>query len=183
MTVSFSRVATEDALIWPAALAVNEPRPTSIADQTWLIKYSGVGILDLNGNNSNDWRREILFFYPNVTSLLNFAIGKYHIPLPPPPPIGHATPQIDVDPGGGIASYAAISSAFEKSSGGADFGFAVDNWRPNAFWSGTDAFGHPVSNIFQGINFDIAVRNTNAVIHRVSFQITIIGKIAFIVQR
>ena len=28
MTVSFSRVATEDALIWPAALAVNEPRPT-----------------------------------------------------------------------------------------------------------------------------------------------------------
>ena len=65
----------------------------------------------------------------------------------------------------------------------ADFGVAVDRWRPNAFWSGTDAFGHPVSNIFQGINFDIAVRNTNAVIHRVSFQITIIGKIAFIVQR
>jgi hypothetical protein len=67
----------------------------------------------------------------------------------------------------GIASYAAISSAFEKSSGGADFGFAVDSWRPNAFWSGTDAYGHPVSNIFQGINFNAAI----------------IGKIAFIVQR
>jgi hypothetical protein len=76
MTVSFSRVATEDALIWPAALAVNEPRPTSIADQTWLIKYSGVGILDLNGNNSNDWRREILFFYPNVTVLTNRKVQE-----------------------------------------------------------------------------------------------------------
>ena len=62
--VSFSRVVTEDALIWPAALAVNEPRPTSIANQTWMIKYSGVGILDLKGNNTNDWRREILSLLP-----------------------------------------------------------------------------------------------------------------------
>ena len=38
-----------------------------------------------------------------------------------------------------------------------------------------------MSNIFTGIDVDVAIRNTAAIIHRVSYQITITGKIAFLV--
>lgn len=41
----------------------------------------------------------------------------------------------------------------------------------------------PVSNIFTGIDADVAVRNTNSTMHRVSYHITIIGKIAFLLTR
>jgi hypothetical protein len=175
--VGFSSFAGQNWLITPAALAVNETKPTSIANQSWLIQFSGVGILDLKGNNSNDWRREVLVFFPDVSAALQFAINQHHIPVPTSS-FGHVTPSIVVNQ---IAPYAAISSAFEKSSGGADFGFAVDDWRPNPFFSGPDVHGNHVSNVFTGIDVDIAVRNTQAVIHRVSYQITIIGTIAFFV--
>jgi hypothetical protein len=179
--IGFSRVVTEDAMITPAGLAFRDPdKPTSLADQDWLIHFSGVGIVDLQGNNSNDWRRETLFFFPNVTSLLQWAIGFYHIPVPTSS-IGHVVAQIQVLEQM-VASYAAISSAFEKSSGGSDFGFAVDRWWTNDFATGRDPNGNAVPDLFTGINIDLAVRNTNAVIHRVSFQINIKGKIAFVVQ-
>jgi hypothetical protein len=179
--IRFSQVVTEDAIITPVGLAFRDPdKPTSMANQDWLIHFSGVGIVDLQGNNSNDWRRETLFLFPNVTSLLQWAIGFYNIPVPTSS-IGHVVAQIQVLEQM-VASYAAISSAFEKSSGGADFGFAVDRWWTNDFATGRDPNGNAVPDLFTGINIDLAVRNTNAVIHRVSFQITIKGKIAFVVQ-
>ena len=94
--VGFSQVVTENVLITPAGLAFSDPdKPTSISDQDWLIHYSGVGILDLKGNNSNDWRRETLFYFPNVTSLLQWAIGFYHVPVPTSS-IGQVVAQIQV---------------------------------------------------------------------------------------
>ena len=79
--------------------------------------------------------------------------------------------------------YVAVSSAFDRSSGVADFGFAIDAWRPNPYFSATDVNDVPVSNIFTGIDADVAVRNTNATMHRVSYHITIIGRIAFLLTR
>ena len=55
----FSQVVGENAIITPVGLAFRDPdKPTSIADQDWLI-HSG-----FEGNNANDWRREILFHFP-----------------------------------------------------------------------------------------------------------------------
>ena len=180
--IGFKQVVTENAMITPVGLAFTDPdRPTSIANQDWLIHFSGVGIVDLKGNNSNDWRRETLVYFPNVTGPLNWAIGFYHIPKPTSS-VGRVVAQIQVLEQM-VASYAAISSAFEKSSGGADFGFAVDRWWTNDFATGFDVQNKPVPNLFTGINIDLAVRNTNAVLHRVSYQITIKGKIAFVVQQ
>jgi hypothetical protein len=182
--VNFSQVVTEDVLITPVGLAFQDPdTPTGIAGQVWLIHYSGVGILDLRGNNSNDWRRETLFYSPKVERPLQWAIGYYGIPVPTSPTAGQVVvPQIQVLHQS-VVTYAAISSAFEKSSGGSDFGFAVDRWWTNDFFTGRDTTGKPVPNLFNGINIDLAVRNTNAVIHRVSYQITIKGKIAFVQVR
>ena len=177
--VSFSSFAGQNWLITPAALAQNEARPASILDQRWLIEFSGVGILDLKGNNSNDWRRETLVFFPDVGAPLKFAINQHAIPVPTST-FGTVSPSIVVEQ---IVPYVAVSSAFEKSSGGADFGFAIDAWRPNPFFSAPDVNDRPVSNIFTGIDADVAVRNTNAPMHRVSHHITILGKIAFLLTR
>jgi hypothetical protein len=185
--ISFSSFAGQNWLITPAALAVNEAKPSSVAEQSWLIQFSGVGILDLKGNNENDWRRETLTIFPDVAAPLQFAINRHAIPVPTSS-FGHVSPAIVVEQ---IVPYAAISSAFEKVGrpvgipnglpSVADFGFAVDEWRPNPFFSATDVNNRPVSNIFTGIDVDVAIRNTEAIIHRASYQITIIGKIAFLV--
>jgi len=116
--VTFSTFAGQNWLITPVALAVNEPRPPSIVEQRWHIEFSGVGILDLKGNNPNDWRRETLVFFPDVDAPLKFAIARYSIPVPTTS-FGTVSPSIVVDQ---IVPYVAVSSAFEKSSGGADFG-------------------------------------------------------------
>jgi hypothetical protein len=176
--IGFSSFAGQNWLITPTALAVNQSKPANIADQMWFIQFSGVGILDLKGNNANDWRREVLVIFPDVGAPLKFAISRYGIQVPTSTD-GNVTPSIVVDQ---IVPYAAVSSAFEKSTG-VDFGFAVDAWRPNPFFSGTDVHGQNVGNVFTGIDVDVAIRNSNAIMHRVSYQITIIGKIAFFVTR
>ena len=180
--VSFSSFACQNWLITPAALAVNEARPTSVAAQSWLIQFSGVGILDLPGNILLDWRREMLTILPDVSPPLQFAINRHAIPVPTSS-IGPVSPAIVVEQ---IVPYAAISSALYRHESPAhgthiiDFGFAVDYWRPNPFFSAPDVNNQPVYNIFTGIIVGIAIRTTRAIIHRVSYQITIIGKIAFL---
>jgi hypothetical protein len=62
-------------------------------------------------------------------------------------------------------------------------GFAVDVWRPNPFGTGTDAFTNAtLNNLFSGIQVDVAVRDTDAWLYRVSwvsYNITLLGKIVF----
>ena len=179
--VGFSSFAGQNWLIAPVALARNETPPLSIVDQRWFIEFSGVGILDLKGDNANDWRRETLVFFPDVGAPLKFAIDHYGIPVPTTTStFGTVSPSIVVEQ---IVPYVAVSSAFDRSSGVADFGFAIDAWRPNPYFSATDVNDVPVSNIFTGIDADVAVRNTNATMHRVSYHITIIGRIAFLLTR
>ena len=172
--IGFSQVVVENAMITPVGLAFRDPdKPTSIADQDWLIHFSSIGVVDLKGNNANDWRREILF-----TSLIS------------PGPCNGRSP----------------STAFRcrprRSAGWwrkiRCWSSRLQSMRPSAQLSrnhpaapilasrwiaGRRVISPPASNLFTGINIDLAVRNTNAVIHGVSYQVTIKGKIAFVVQR
>jgi hypothetical protein len=77
--------------------------------------------------------------------------------------------------------FAAFSSILVEDTGSVDAGYAVDVWRPNLF-STVAAGGQSVNNIFSGIEVDIAVRNNRAVLHRVSYHFTLLGKIVFLVQ-
>jgi hypothetical protein len=181
-TESVLNFAGQNWLITPAALAVNERKPRNISDQKWLLVLTGVGIIDLRGNNPNDWRRETLIIYPDMQAPLQYAVNRYSIPKP----VGLNTrPDLDLEQ---WAPFAAVSSIFNKDSEIAsqpprtDAGFAVDIWRPNSFFSTTDAGGKPVNNIFTGIAVDVAVRNQRATLHRVSYHITLLGKIVFLVQ-
>lgn len=170
--MEFNSFAGQNWLITPAALAVNEARPSTISDQTWLIVFTGVGILDLKGNNANDWRRENLIIFPNITAPLQHAISKYSIPSPTGV---NTTAHIELEQ---WAPFAAVSSTFEKDTN--DVGFAVDVWRPNPFFSAVDASGTQRNRIFTGILVELAVRNNRAVMHRVSYHFTLMGKIVFL---
>ncbi len=75
--------AGQNWLITPAALAVNEAQPSGISDQNWLLVLTGVGLVDLQGNNVNDWRRETLLIHPpSINVALEHAVNRYAIPRP-----------------------------------------------------------------------------------------------------
>lgn len=161
-TESVLNFAGQNWLITPAALALSEAKPSSISDQKWLLVLTGVGIIDLRGNNANDWRRETLIIYPDMQAPLQYAVNRYSMPKP----VGLNTrPDLDLEQ---WAPFAAISAIFSKDSEIAsqpprtDAGFAVDVWRPNPFLSTTDAGGRPANKVFTGIAVDVAVRNNRA---------------------
>ena len=76
--------------------------------------------------------------------------------------------------------YASISSIFNNGPS-LNSGFAVDVWRPNPFGTGTDAFTHqPVGNLHTGLQVDVAVRDTDAWLFRVGYNILLLGRIVFL---
>jgi hypothetical protein len=178
--------AGQNWLITPAALAVGEAPPANIHDQKWLLVLSGVVIADLEGNSSAQWLHETLSFTPDMagpddptatSGPLNFAISHFSIPKPPGSPGAQFLIRFSLEE---WAPFASLSSIFNQNQS-INSGFAVDTWRPNHFGSGTDVLSNrPVNNIFSGINVDVAVRDTDAWIFRVGYNITLLGKIAFI---
>ena len=171
--------AGQNWLITPASLAVGENPPASIHDQKFLLVLSGVVIADLEGNSSSQWLHETLSFLPDMaggqnSGPLNWAINRFGIPKPPGQnfSVGFSLEE--------WAPFASLSSIFNQDQS-INSGFAVDVWRPTHFATGIDAFTHlPVGNIFAGINVDVAVRDTDAWIFRVGYNITLLGKIVFL---
>jgi hypothetical protein len=163
-------------LITPAARAVNEPAPKTISNQKWLLVLSGVGIINMEGKTSNDWLRDQVQILPDMRSPLDYAINRFSIPRPP----GNEGANYDVGFQLDLWSpFASLSSVFDQDQS-VSAGFAVDDWRPTHFGSGTDAFsGNPVGNIFTGIVVDAAVRDSDAWLYRVGYNITLEGRIVF----
>jgi hypothetical protein len=171
--------AGQNWLITPAALAVGEHPPANIHDQKFLLVLSGVVIADLQGNSASDWLRETLSFLPDMAGSqnsgpLNWAIGRFGIPKPS----GNFKIEFSLEE---WAPFASLSSMFNQGQS-INSGFAVDVWRPTHFATGIDAFTHaPVGNIFTGIDVDVAVRDTDAFLFRVGYNISLLGKIVFVV--
>ena len=167
--------AAQNWLITPAALAVGEAPPKSIHDQSFLLVLSGVVIANFEGNSTSQWLDETLSFLPDMagpqnSGPLNWAISRFGIPRPANQ---NATVAFSLE---GWAPFASLSNIFDQNQS-IDAGFAVNTWRPNHFTTGTDAFTHaPVGNIFTGINVNVAVRDTDAWIYRVGYNIALSEK-------
>jgi hypothetical protein len=178
--------ASQNWLITPAALAVGEPAPASIHDQKWLLVLSGVVIADLKGDSGAHWDQQTVSFTPDMagpdapsstSGPLNWAISHYSIPKPPGSPGAQYLIRFSVE---GWAPFVSLSSIFNQGQS-INSGFAVDVWRPNHFGNGTDVLSNrPVNNLFSGINVDLAVRDTDAWLHRIGYNITLVGKIVFV---
>jgi hypothetical protein len=179
--IELTQFAGQNWVITPAALAAGENPPASIHDQKFLLVLSGVVMANLEGNSTSQWRQETVSFLPDMagpqnSGPLNWAIGRFGIPKPP----GNFAVGFSLEE---WAPFASLSSIYDQHQA-IDAGFAVDVWRPTHFAQGVDAFTLlPVNNIFSGLNVDVAVRDTDAWLYRLGYNITLLGKIAFLAQQ
>jgi hypothetical protein len=168
--------AGQNWLITPAASVAGATSPTRVQDQTWLLVLTGVAVVDLKGVSGSEWRRETVWLRPDLQGPLKHAITRHGIPTPPGVDGYNFNTWFQVEQ---WAPFAALSSVFNQDES-VNSGFAVDTWRPNPFDTKVDAFSSAtLSNLFTGIRVDLAVRDSDAWIHRVSYSITLLGKIVF----
>jgi tetratricopeptide (TPR) repeat protein len=162
-------------VITPTAIAGNETVPP-IQDQKFLLVLTGVAVIDLKGVSNAQWLEETFSIRPSLTEPLGFAIAKYGITRPPGDEGLTYWTGFEVEQ---WAPLAGPSSMFNKGQS-IDSGFAVNEWRLNPFMTGTNAItGAPLGNMLAGMQVDVGVRDTDAWLHRVNYQITAVGRIAF----
>jgi murein DD-endopeptidase MepM/ murein hydrolase activator NlpD len=174
--IEATQFAGQNWLITPAATAVTNAPPANLHQQLWLLVLTGVVIIDLKGDSAAAWRHETVSIRPDLNGPLQFAINKHGIPTPPGTNGLNFLTFFKVEQ---WAPFAALSSIFNQNQS-INSGFAVDVWRPNPFGSAPDSFSPvPHTNLFSGIQVDVAVRDTDAWLFRLSYEITLLGKIAF----
>jgi hypothetical protein len=172
--VIVSDFAGQNWLITPAGFAVGE-QPRTLDEQRWILVLSGVVIVNVKGQSASDWLRETLRFMPDVASPLNYAINRYSIPVPTSTTPGvNFVPQIQVEQWAPFVSLSAVYDAHQS----VDAGFAVDLWRPAPFRTITDGTA-TTGNIFTGVRVDVAVRDSDAYLYRLGYNITLEGRIVF----
>jgi hypothetical protein len=167
--------AGQNWLITPTARATDQSHHQGNQAQGWLVVLTGVVSADIAGNSTNQWLHETVSFTPDLDAPLNFALESHGIPRP--------DPSVDYLLRFSLqqwAPFASLSSIYDSDTAD-NFGAAVDVWRPAPFASGTNALtDQPVGNLFDGINVDLAVRDTDAWLYRLGYSITLIGNIVFI---
>jgi hypothetical protein len=164
-------------LITPAALAVNETRPASISAQKWLLVLSGVGIINMQGETANDWRHDSVHIVPDMKGPLDYAINRFSIPRPSGNEGTNYNPAFQVEE---WSPFVGLSSIFDQNQS-VNAGFAVDAWRPSPFGTGNDAFSQArIGNLFSGVIADVAVRDSDAWLYRLGYNMTLLGRIVFI---
>ncbi len=166
-----SSFAGQNWLVVPVETAVSQTPPRSVRDQRFMIVLSGVANIDLQGNSSQ-WLRETVLLQPNLFPALDHLVQQYAVPLPT---VGHRL-WFQVEQ---WVPHATPSSTFNKSHS-VNSGFAVDLWRPNRFATDTDAeTGAALDKLFNGIQVDVAVSDSDAFFYRLSYHITLVGRIRF----
>ena len=176
--MNLTNFAGQNWLITPAALAVGEQPPANIHGQKWLLVLTGVVTANLKGDSTSQWLNANLSFLPDMagpsnSGPLNWAIGQYAIPKPAGQnyTIGFALDE--------WAPFVSLSAIYDQAQS-IDAGYAVNVWRPNHFATGIDAFSNAsVGNIFTGVNADVGVRDTDAWILSLGYNITLRGRIVF----
>src|SRR5262245_65679056 len=78
--LSVQSYESQSFFITPAALAVTEPRPATIADQRWIFQMNGVAIVNMQGKTTVDWFRDQLLISTNLGTALTPALTRYSIP-------------------------------------------------------------------------------------------------------
>ena len=126
-----------------------------------LMVLTGVVNVDLSGTIPDDWRRETILIAPDISAPMLYALE--HFQLPSAELLGKPTRVFVVDQ---WAPFAAVSSVVDRAGRA---GFAVDQWRLHGD-AGTDR-------IFSGVEVDVAVLNDHAEMYRVSYNITLEGRI------
>ncbi len=172
------RFEAQNGLITPVPFPLGIPPPENIKRQQWLLTLSGVGIINLKGK-TEDWRRETVSIGLDIRRVVSAAINVFPIRRPP----GTEDNQYFVAFQFEQATIFAAPSSILATGNNVNAGFAIDSWQADFSGTGDDAFtGTPVHNLFTGIKVNVAVRNDKSTLHRVSYHVTVLGKMVFIVK-
>ncbi len=187
--INATRFASQNWVITPTAMAdcvspqvvadsskknpIKLPAPGTVpgCKNQWLLVLSGVVLLGLKGKK--EWVREDVKICPDIQAPMNYVINRYRILVPNEP---HQK-EFQVDQ---WAPHATLSSMLNLEHS-VNSGFAVDAWRPSPFLTKTDFIvgGAPFGNLFDGILVEVAVRDIDAILYRLSYHITLIGTIRY----
>ena len=184
---TIDQISSQNWVITPVGSLVHQTSPQIIPQQEWEMTLSGVAVINLKSAVSNDWTGEDMSIFPDINGPLQYAISHYSIPVPSNSPyvISNAAipkrvmPLFQVEQ---MAAYAALGSVFDEQTA-VNAGFSVNAWRPVYYltFPGT-ATAPPVNNVFQGIIVSTAVHDIDAWLYRISYQITLVGKIVFVLN-
>ncbi len=172
--IEVTEFAGQNWLITPASPAANQPAPT-VQNQKWVLVLSGVAIIDLKGLSSSQWLNETISIRPDLVGPLDHAINEGGIPRPAGVLGLNYLMGFQVDQWAPMAGISSIFNAGESNNSG----FAVNVWRPNPFSTITDFSSAQVNNVFEGVQVDVGVRDSDAWLFRLNYNITLRGKIVF----
>jgi hypothetical protein len=158
MTLFTNQFAVANWVIVP----IGQP-PVRPEDQQWLLTLSGVALFTFQGLTNTDWRRDSLRLHINLTGAIQ-ATGRSAAP-------GREL-KFQVEQ---CAPFATLSSIFDQAQS-VNAGYAVDAFRPTFITRDTFA------QIFDTLEVDLAVRDNDAFILRVGYQITLVGRIVEVEQ-
>lgn len=162
--------------VTPAARAVSQPPLTDPAQQRWIFGLSGVAIVDFTGTSNAVWRHDQLLISPNLGSALVPALTTYSIPVPPGTPGKDWAPWMQVED---TLPFATLGSIFDAQES-INAGFAVDGWTVQTRPGTETGTGATLQNLLSGVVADLAVRDNDAILHRVSFHLLVQGRMRFV---
>ncbi len=131
------------------------PRPE---DQKWYLVLSGVALFTFQGVSPDDWRRDSLRLEIDLTGPIQ-ASGRSA------PPGRELKFQVEQ-----WAPFAIMNSIFDQNQS-VNAGYAADAFRP--IFTTRDN----VTQLFDTLEVDLAVRDNDAFILRVGYHLTLVGKI------
>jgi hypothetical protein len=158
-------------VITPVSLAFNETAPSSVSEQKWLLVLTGVAVLELKGNGP-EWLHETVALQPKIHGALNHAVEKFGIPRPP------ARDYELLFETEHWAPHVTLNSIFNKNQS-VNSGFAVDSWSTKFQSRREITTGNEIIKCYKGVEVEVAVSDIDAYIARVSYHITLQGKIRF----
>ena len=175
--IEVTAYACANWVIAPVALALNEAPPVGIRNQKFLLVLSGVAFVnEFRGENFVHWRPEKAHIRPPLDAPLGWAVARHQIPTPPGNAGLNYTHQFQVEQ----HAISAAPNSTHDSGWSAGAGSAVDAWRAHPFETMTDAVTQaPLAGLFAGIQVDLAVMGKDTLLHRVSYSITLVGRIVF----
>ncbi|MGG5260435.1 hypothetical protein [Phycicoccus avicenniae] len=147
----------------PAA-ELDVPYPSN---QLWQLTLTGVVFCDVQGTSQSAWRYETVSFTPHFTPALEWAASWMGARS------GGRNWLFELEQ---WAPHVTTATNFNRNVAN-NSGHGVDAWRPAPFRTETDAFGVQRQQLFAGVHADVVVRDTDAIIHRLAYHVTLVGRL------
>lgn len=137
------------------------------SNQLWQLTLTGVVFCDIQGSGTSAWRQETVQFLPHLTPALEYAARM----------IGARTDGNALEFDAELWAPHAVPATTYNHGTSNNSGHGVDQWRPAPFETRTDVFGVERRQLFRGMRADVVVRDGDAIVHRLAYHITVVGRL------